>query len=145
MRSITCSVLPGHTHRPGGQIYPFITKDRLFGSFLLLNGGDRITLSPAYYALYFCTVASQRQASWPNNPQCLCLSLRVFGTGKRERERESERDVFLGWLTWLICFQPSSHKEGRGLRRASVALVPIVVKQSHMTGVMFQTLVTVQL
>lgn len=64
--------------------------------------GDRIALSPAYCALYFCTVASQRQASWP--PQktlCVCAYLCVSLEQKSERERDV---VFLGRLTWLMCF-----------------------------------------
>lgn len=51
--------------------------------------GDRFTLSPAYCALCFCTVASQRHACWPNKPLCvrayLCVSL------EQEREGEGER------------------------------------------------------
>lgn len=50
--------------------------------------GDKITLSPAYCALYFCTVASQIQASWPNKPLCVCAYLCV----SLEQEREKERD-----------------------------------------------------
>ncbi len=142
-----CAPLPAvcyqatHTHTQARWSDIFIHKQRQAIRVISpTEQGDRITLSPAYCALCFCTVASQRQASGPQLCVCayLCVSL--------EQERERERDVvFLGRLTWLICFQPYSRREGQGLRKASVALVPRVVKQSHMTGVTFQTLVTVQL
>ena len=73
----------------------------------------------------------------------LCVSLEQ----ERERERESERERCVFGLADMVDMLPAIVTQRRpGItERASVAFVPIAVKQSHMTGVMFQTLVTGQL
>lgn len=67
---------------------------------------------------------------------CLCLSLRVFGTGNRER-----KSCCVFALADMVDMLPAIVTQRRpGIKEASEALVPRVVKQSHMTGVTFQTL-----
>lgn len=80
---------------PGGRFFSIHNQRKTIRVISLTEQNDRITLFAAYCALYFLSVCSRRQASWPHKTLRVCayhcMSL------KQGREKEM-----------LCCFFSSS-------------------------------------
>lgn len=78
---------------PGGRFFSIHNQRKTIRVISLTEQNDRITLFAAYCALYFLSVCSRKQASWPHKTLRVCayhcMSL------KQGREKEM-----------LCCFFP---------------------------------------